>query len=290
MKLVSDHSHSTPYEPSYVCMYICRTFILRACTVIPFPDLPGGVTPTPGGCETSCEKLLPARKEDSRRIATQTALKTRFNYRSNRSPTALTRDHSGRGAIRRITPMRRLSLFLRYPLSPPLIPLARIPSPRPLFLASSSASRASSRSPTAFPPFCAPSSSLSLSLPFASTSAQSRVWVCAVVPRCFSPTTRLPLSPHWGHRVARYRGAISRIPASPRDAPISAMVPRSFAKKASTMGWLHLYGVFRQLFVNILYLLLARYIFFSVMDLRHAEAGSKEDRGWFDCPAIVFEG
>lgn len=42
-----------------------------------------------------------------------------FNYRSNRSPSALTRDHSGRGAIRRITPMRRLSLFLRYPLPAP---------------------------------------------------------------------------------------------------------------------------------------------------------------------------
>lgn len=81
---------------------------------------------------------------------------------------------------------------------------------------------------------------LSLSLPFVSTSAQSRVWVCAVVPRCFSPTTRLPLSPHWGHRVARYRSAISRIPASPRDAPISAMTarPEVLTKKASITGCL----------------------------------------------------
>jgi hypothetical protein len=168
------------------------------------------------------------RREDSRcKCTSKYRAETRsFDYRSNRSPSALTRDHSGRGAIRRITPMRRLSLFLRYSLS------ARRPSCSPSLLPATSLSCLFLFLSRLFAlTDCVPTflRSLFVSLflsPFASTSAQSRVWVCAVVPRCFSPTTRLPLSPHWGHRVARYRSAISQIPASPRDVPISAMAVR----------------------------------------------------------------
>jgi len=130
--------------------------------------------------------------------------------------------------------MRRLSLLLRY-LSLPLIPLARIPSLRPLFLASSSSSRASSRSSTAFPPFYAPSSSPH-SLFLSHSRARARNRACGCARSCLVSLPRLasPYLPTGGHRVARYRSAISRIPASPRDAPISATVVTTGSSKTDS--------------------------------------------------------
>lgn len=96
-------------------------------------------------------------------------------------PSALTRDHSGRGAIRRITPMRRLSLFLRRPPAAPHPPCSHPFSPPSLsclFLFLSRLFALSDCVPT-FLRSLFVSLSLSLSLRFASTSAQSRVWVCA---------------------------------------------------------------------------------------------------------------
>lgn len=227
MKLESDHSHSTPCEPSYVCMlYICRSLRLFSARAPRFPLSPihRQRSPTPE-TQTSCEKLLPTG-EDSRRIQ-QTALKlVKLPIESIALST-----HERSLWSRSDPPNNSHETPLPFPPVPspcstPPVPLARIPSlpalsflPLPLPLAPLRARRLRSHLSTL--PL-----RLSLSLPFASTSAQSRVWVCAVVPRCFSPTTRLPLSPHWGHRVARYRSAISRIPASPRDAPISAMAAR----------------------------------------------------------------
>lgn len=146
----------------------------------------------------------------------------------------LARDHSGRGAIRRITPMRRLSLFLRYPLrtSPPPPPAPpHPPPPSSLFLASSSSfsSRASSRSPTAFPPFYVPSSSRVREREHERAIARVGVRGCA---RCFSPTTRHPLTPSRGSAASRviatrYRGFLRRASlrgSTRRDAPVPGRV------------------------------------------------------------------
>lgn len=112
--------------------------------------------------------------------------------------------------------MRRLSLFLRRPSRP-----SRSPTPHPLslFLAATSSSSPSLRPRR-------PRSHLSvLPLPLSFVSAQSRarVWVCAAA-RCFSPTTRLPLSlpPPGGPAASRvitprYREFLRRV-SSRRDA------------------------------------------------------------------------
>lgn len=245
------------------------TFILRARTVIPFPGSTGSDNPAAHAGErrptTARKNLLPTGGgENPREPPYANGEKHQRETRSTKPIETIAVGTRERSLWSRSDPPNNShETPLPFPPAPSPCPSSlslAIPSPRPLFLASSSSSRASSRSPTAFPPFYrrplrlarAPHS-FSFAPPFAEHErAIARVGVRAVVPRCFSPTTRLPLSPRWGHRVARYRSAISRIPASPRDAPISAMAATaatSLAKKGALhrlyhQRWtLHPYGV-----------------------------------------------
>lgn len=207
-------------QVTYVCTYVAvpYTFILRARTVIPFPIYQWQWHPR------QRRNLVRGTTSDRRRFAPNKTDRAQTHSTADRidRPSALTRDHSGRGAIRRITPMRRLSLFLQHPLSTPRPSCSHPFSPSSLFLASSSSSRASSRSPTAFPPFYAPSWS-SLFLSRSRARARNRACGCArsclvvSLPRLASPY--LPTGATASRViVARYREFL-RLLATRRSLP-----------------------------------------------------------------------